>query len=129
MNATAMSGTSGQTMTSISPAMHRNVNDMAAANNTKKRTVKPTHRLIRLSPIARILASMLAPGYVIIRLHGEKSVKSSVLTENVSANPLKRFFVADNIPAQPLPYHQLNRSSINIVTSIVAFDCRGVELG
>jgi len=54
-----------------------------------------------------------------IRRHGAKSVRSSVAIENISARPAKRRRVLLSIPVQPLPYHQLNKSSINIVIGIV----------
>jgi hypothetical protein len=117
---TPSSGTSGQTMSSASAIRQSARKANVAAKSTKARIVKPIARLTMLSPNARILASKPAPGYVMIRRHGENSVRSRILIENISLKEVIRRTVLLSTPAQPGPYHHANRSSIIIVIVIVA---------
>ncbi len=120
MSPAASTGMSGQITISAMLAAPITKKAIAAASNTKERTVNPIHRLTRLSPNARRRASNPAPGYVMIRRHGEKSVRSNMVVENMLAKLPSRRCELHSTPIQPVLYHQLKMLNISILMLSVA---------
>ena len=109
-------------MTWMAPAMAIPTRQTPAANRTVSRTVKPTSRLMALSPIARMWASIPAPGAATIRFHGANKVLISVGAEKDAAVRCKRRRTVCVTRFQPVPYHQRTNATANISLIVTLHD-------